>query len=252
MLFAQSNLRVKSFMLHSHSITALVPVYNEVALVGDSVREIHEFLSSLGHPFEILIVESGSSDGTAEACDALALHLSQTVVIHEGKRNGFGAALRFGFSKATSDLIWVIPVDLPFSLSVLTEALRQIVHSDAIISIRRSDTRNLFRRLQSHVYTLLCRALLGLPPYSPNAAFKLYRASLLRDLPLYSKGWFIDTEIIYRLRELNCRLATVEIDATDQRIRKSKVTPLDSLRVLKQLLAFRKMVINEKRHRKVA
>ena len=42
------------------------------------------------------------------------------VVVHEGSRNGFGAALRLGFAKATKDLIWVIPVDLPYSLSVLT------------------------------------------------------------------------------------------------------------------------------------
>jgi glycosyltransferase involved in cell wall biosynthesis len=239
-------------MFNNHSITALVPVYNEIAIVRDSVREIHDFLHSLGHPFEILIIESGSSDGTAEACDALALHLPRTVVVHEGKRNGFGAALRLGFSKATSDLIWIIPVDLPYSLSVVKEALRQIVNCDAIISIRRSDKRNILRRLQSRVYTLLCRLLLGQPAHSPNAAFKLYRASLLRELPLCSNGWFIDTEIIYRLRERNCRLGIVQIDTSDRTNRQSTVKPMDSLRMLKQLLAFRKMVIDENRHRKAA
>ena len=63
-------------MAHEPSITALVPVYNEVMTVGASVRQIHSFLASLPNPFEILVIESGSSDGTAQACDELAGELS--------------------------------------------------------------------------------------------------------------------------------------------------------------------------------
>jgi glycosyltransferase involved in cell wall biosynthesis len=232
------------------SITALVPVYNEIATVRDSVRQIHDFLRSLPCSSEILIIESGSSDGTAQACDVLSLQLPGTVVVHEGCRNGFGAALRLGFAKATKDLIWVVPVDLPYSLSMLKEGLRQIAHCDAVLSVRRRDERSVFRRLQSHIYTLLCTLLLRQPAYSPNAAFKLYRRSLLQDLPLHSNGWFIDTEIAYRLRERDCRLGTVAIDTIERASGQSTVTALDSWRMLKQLLAFRKILIDEnKDHR---
>ena len=130
-------------MLAMPSITALVPVYNEIATVSNSVRKIHDFMRSLACTFEILIIESGSSDGTAEACDLLASQLSEVVVVHEGRRNGFGAALRLGFAKATNDLIWVVPVDLPYSLSLLREGLRQIDDCDAVLSVRRSDDRSL-------------------------------------------------------------------------------------------------------------
>jgi glycosyltransferase involved in cell wall biosynthesis len=141
------------------SITTLVPVYDEIATVSDSVRKIHDFMRSLACTFEILIIESGSSDGTAEACDLLALQLSDVIVVHEGRRNGFGAALRLGFAKATNDLIWVVPVDLPYSLSLLREALRQIDNCEAVLSVRRSDDRSRYRRLQSHIYTWLCTLL---------------------------------------------------------------------------------------------
>jgi len=232
------------------SITALIPVYNEIATVSDSVRKIHHFLRSLPYSFEVLIIESGSSDGTAQACDVLSSQLPGTVVIHEGWRNGFGAALRLGFEKATKDLIWVVPVDLPYSLSTLKEGLRQIANCDAVLSVRRMDERSVFRRLQSHIYTLLCALLLRQPAYSPNAAFKLYRRSLLQELPLHSNGWFIDTEIAYRLRERNRRLGTVAIDTIERASGQSTVTALDSWRMLKQLLAFRKILIDEnKDHR---
>jgi glycosyltransferase involved in cell wall biosynthesis len=231
------------------SITALVPVYNEIATVSGSVRQIHDFLRSLDYSFEILLIESGSSDGTAEACETLATELPGTVVVHEGRRNGFGSALRLGFAKATNDLIWVVPVDLPYSLSLLKEGLREISDCDAVLSIRRSDDRSLFRRLQSHIYTLLCTLLLRQPGYSPNAAFKLYRRSVVLDLPLRSNGWFIDTEIAYRFRERNCRLGIVAIDTFERTSGQSTITALDSWQMFKQLLAFRRHLIDENKNR---
>jgi dolichol-phosphate mannosyltransferase len=236
-------------MVCAASITALVPVYNEVTTAGVSVRQIHSFLASLPNAFEIIVIESGSCDGTAQACDGLANELPGVVVIHEGRRNGFGAALRLGFAKATKDLIWVVPVDLPYSLSILTEALQQIPNCDAVLSKRRTDARSFFRRLQSQVYTSLCAAILGQPALSPNSAFKLYRREILRNLPIKSNGWFIDTEIAYRLRECKCRIDIVEIDTIKRSSGQSTVTALDSWRMLRQLLAFRKTLIDEKRNR---
>jgi glycosyltransferase involved in cell wall biosynthesis len=231
------------------SITALVPVYNEIATVSNSIRKIHDFMQSLACDFEILIIESGSSDGTADTCDTLAAQLSEVVVIHEGRRNGFGAALRLGFAKAANDLIWVVPVDLPYSLSLLREALRQIDDCDAVLSVRCSDDRSVFRRLQSHIYTWLCTLLLRQPGYSPNAAFKLYRRSVVLGLPLRSNGWFIDTEIAYRLRQRSSRLGIVAIDTVERSSGKSTVTTLDSWQMFKQLLAFRKILIDENKDR---
>jgi glycosyltransferase involved in cell wall biosynthesis len=239
-------------MVCAASITALVPVYNEVMTVGASVRQIHSFLASLPNPFDILVIESGSSDGTAQACDALADELPTVVVVHEGSRNGFGAALRLGFAKATKDLIWVIPVDLPYSLSVLTEALEQIPVCDAVLSTRRTDARSAFRRLQSRVYTSLCAAVLGQPLLSPNSAFKLYRREVLKSLPISSNGWFIDTEIACRLRQRKCRVGIVEIDTVERSSGQSTVTALDSWRMLRQLLAFRKTLIDENRNRRAS
>ena len=231
------------------SITALVPIYNEIATLKSSIPEIHKFLTSLGQPFEILIVESGSSDGSAMACDALAARFSELVVIHEETRNGFGAALRLGFTKARMDFIWVIPVDQPYPLSTLTHAIPQMQTCDAVLSVRTGDERSIVRRIQSYVYTMLASFLLRQPAHSPNAAFKLYRRTLLQSLPLSSNGWFLDTEIAYRLRERNCPLGTVGILTTERQTGKSTVTPCDSWRMLKQLLAFRRRLADEKKHR---
>jgi hypothetical protein len=91
--------------------------------------------------------------------------------------------------------------------------------------------------------------LLRQPGYSPNAAFKLYRRSVVLGLPLRSNGWFIDTEIAYRLRQRSCRLGIVEIDTMERTSGQSTVTTLDSWQMFKQLLAFRKILIDENKNR---
>jgi hypothetical protein len=69
------------------------------------------------------------------------------------------------------------------------------------------------------------------------------------DLPLRSNGWFIDTEIAYRLRQRSSRLGIVAIDTVERSSGKSTVTTLDSWQMFKQLLAFRKILIDENKDR---
>ena len=94
--------------------------------------------------------------------------------------------------------------------------------------------------------------MLGGPPLSPNSAFKLYRREILQSLPITSSGWFIDTEIAYRLRQRKCRLGNVEIDTIERSSGQSTVTALDSWRMLRQLLAFRKTLIDETKNRRAS
>ncbi len=74
------------------SLSVIIPVYNEAELVDRSVRYIDSFLSRNFTDYEIIIVESGSTDGSGDACDRLAAELRTVAVIHEGRRNGFGHA----------------------------------------------------------------------------------------------------------------------------------------------------------------
>src|SRR5262245_6115242 len=78
------------------TVSIVVPVYNEIELVEASVRAIDRFLVGQELDYEIIIIESGSTDGSAAACDRLAETLPAVAVIHETLRNGLGSALRQG------------------------------------------------------------------------------------------------------------------------------------------------------------
>src|SRR6478735_3839515 len=112
------------------SVSVVVPVYNEIELVEASIRAIDQFLAGQKLDYEIIVIESGSTDGSDAACDGLAGSLPRVQVIHETQRNGLGSALRQGYAAATKDLVWLVTVDIPFPLGTLCEALPLISECD--------------------------------------------------------------------------------------------------------------------------
>ena len=183
-------------MKSRHTISAIVPVYNERAAVTPAIEAIDKYLSAQFQDYEILIVESGSSDGTGEACDALAARIPRVRVVHEGARNGFGSAIRAGLAMARMEWIWPLVVDMPFPLESMNEALPLMDRHGAILSYRSQDGRSAYRRFQSAVFNRLGRLLLGVRVRHINSAFKVVRAEVMRSLNLQQRGWLIDAELI--------------------------------------------------------
>jgi glycosyltransferase involved in cell wall biosynthesis len=225
--------------LRRWSVSVVMPIYNEIESVERSVQTVDRFLSQHLADHEIVLVESGSTDGSREACDALAERLPSVVVLHEAQRNGFGHALRLGIHAATREAVWILPVDLPYGLDALLEALRQLDTVDCVLSYRINDPRDRRRRLQSWVYNLLVNWTLGLRVRSVNSALKVYRREVITGLTLHSRGWFIDAEVIYWLRQRGIAFAEIPIELVDRELGTSKVSSLDPLKMCRELLAFK-------------
>jgi glycosyltransferase involved in cell wall biosynthesis len=221
------------------SISAIIPVFNEVESVEHGVRAVVEFLARHGFDHEIVLIESGSTDGTYELCDKLAVDLQNINVIHEGRRNGFGAAMMLGFRTATKDLLWTVPVDLPFPLESLLTAMPLISDHDAVISYRSRDRRSALRRAQSVAYKVACRLVLGLRVRGVNSAFKLLRRELVARVSVEARGWSFDAELLYRMAGLGARIAEIPVALLDRTAGKSTVKSIDALRTLGELIALR-------------
>jgi glycosyltransferase involved in cell wall biosynthesis len=221
------------------SVSALIPVYNEREALPVALDRIEAALSRVTEDWEIVLVESGSTDGTTELCDAAATQNPRIRVVHEATRNGFGSALRLGFAASTCERVWIVPVDLPFPLETIGLALQQ--DADAVVSYRSEDKRSLPRRIQSSVFNGLARRALGLRLKSINSAFKVYRRAAIMDLPLESQGWLIDAEILYRLTQGGATIAELAVPVIDRQLGQSKVGRFDSLAVLLQLWKLRRI-----------
>jgi glycosyltransferase involved in cell wall biosynthesis len=225
-------------MTAPHSISVVMPVYNEALTLPAAVAAIDRFLAAHFRDHEILLIESGSTDGSGPECDRLAAALPAVRVIHEGARNGYGSALQLGFQAATGDLVWMITADMPFPLEAVLQALPLLNRYDVVLSYRSRDPRSLPRRVQSVVYNVLVKRLLRLPVRHVNSAFKLYKREALRSLPLGSRTWFIDAEIVHGVVHGGIPFVEIPVELIDRADRASSITPGTPRRLLAELWAF--------------
>ena len=221
------------------SLSVLLPLYNEIEILEPNLLRIDEFLSRHFDHYEIVIVESGSTDGSAELCDRLASRLKRVRVIHEGARNGIGSATRIGIQQATKDLTWRYAIDLPCALDVILEALPLLATYQCVLSFRSSDDRVPYRRFQSAVFNNLAKTVLGIKVRHVNSAFKVYRTKDLQAMPLASRTGFIDTEMLFWTFRRGLSWVEIPVALTDRTGGKSSVTFLEPLTWLKELARLR-------------
>ena len=217
------------------SLSVVVPIYNEIELVERSVRSINSFLAAHFDDYEIVIVESGSTDGSGEVCDRLAAQLERVILLHEGARKGFGSAVRLGYRHATKNLIWLVTVDVPFPLETIFKALPLLSKYDCVLSYRINDSRPSYDRVRSYVYNVLSKAILGLGVTHVNSAFKVFKRKTIEGLSLSSNGWLIDAEILYEITRRGISYVEIPVELVDRTVGKSSVTFLTVFSVIKEL-----------------
>ena len=224
----------------NQSLSVIVPVYNEAGTIDTAIEAVDAYLRARWSDYEILIVESGSTDGTAEACDRLAGRYRAVRVIHQGARRGFGSALKVGYLEASKTLLWLVTVDLPFPLSSIEQALPLLDTSDCVLSYRSTDPRALSRRLQSMVYNTLVRVSLGLPMRHVNSAFKVMKRDTGQALArvVRADGWFFDAELLYFIRRNGVSWTEIPVPLIERGAGASSVGPLTFFWLLSELLKF--------------
>src|SRR5262245_22442155 len=90
----------------SYSLSVFFPAFNDEGSIAELIREALEVARQITNDYEVIVVNDGSSDGTAAALDELASREPRLRAIHHPRNRGYGGALRSGFESATKDLIF--------------------------------------------------------------------------------------------------------------------------------------------------
>lgn len=124
------------------SISAFFPAYNDGGTIPSMVLTALMTLRELSDDYEVIVVNDGSADYTAEVLEELALRYPELRVIHHTQNRGYGGALRTGFSSATKEIIFYTDGDAqydPREMTRLYDAWREDVDFVNGYKISRSD-----------------------------------------------------------------------------------------------------------------
>ena len=180
------------------SISVFFPCYNEKDNIAGLVEKATNALSGLADDFEIILVDDGSTDGTAELIDSLALESEKIKAIHHKANAGYGAALQTGFRAATKQLVFYTDGDGQFDIAELAGIMPLIKQYDIVSCYRINRQDNLLRKLNAFCWTKLVCTLFGLKLKDIDCAFKLFKREIFDNIEMQSTGALIDTEILAR------------------------------------------------------
>lgn len=200
-------------------ISVVIPVYNEEEILTSSVEKLRGYLDHRKLDYEILLVDNGSSDRTAEVGRLLA-HPKSPVRFYTLPERGVGHAFALGVRESKSDFIVSLDLDLSSELLFLDYAHNLLQYCDMLVGSKMmgSQRRSLARAFGSQLYIHFTQLLFGLTTSDYSIGSKAYRkSSILEALPHLDRWTGYVLELCLYLRLKGKRIIQVGIDCDDQR-----------------------------------
>lgn len=167
--------------------TVVLPVYNERGNVESLVHALAGCLTARGGPFEIILVDDASTDGSLEVAQQLAAKVAGVRVLRHQRNLGQSAALATGFSAAHGQIIITLdsdgqndPADLPALLDALTDSV------DAVCGVRQKRQDTTIRRISSRLANRFRSLITGDTFQDSGCNFRVIRREAARELPVFN------------------------------------------------------------------
>jgi glycosyltransferase involved in cell wall biosynthesis len=194
------------------SITAFFPAYNDGGTIPSMVLTALLTMRQVSDDYEVVVVNDGSADYTADVLEELATRYPELRVIHHPHNRGYGAALRTGFSAASKEWLFYTDGDAqydPRELAALVAALDDDVDVVNGYKITRHDP--LSRRIIGRLYHHFVRLAFGFKLRDVDCDFRLIRRSIFDEIELESETGTICLEMVKKFQDAGCVFAEVPV-----------------------------------------
>ncbi len=169
-------------------ISIVVPVYNEAGSLEPLMQEIVEAMPAVGHPFEVIFVDDGSSDRSFEIMEKLAAATTNVRALKLRRNFGKAAALAHGFADARGEIIVTLDGDRQDDPAEISRLLAKLGEGYDLVSgwkQRRQDP--VTKTVPSRFFNWTVRKTTGIPLHDFNCGLKAYRREVVQNINLYGE-----------------------------------------------------------------
>ncbi len=172
-------------------VSVVIPVYNEVDNVAALVKAVGEALLPTQRPFELVLVDDGSRDGSASIMQQLAKQTPWLKCLYFARNYGQSTAMQAGFDHADGEYIVTLDGDLqndPNDIPSLLSTLDTHPEVDCVSGWRKQrQDATLSRKIPSKIANALISKVTRVKLNDYGCALKAYRAQIVHDLRLYGE-----------------------------------------------------------------
>ena len=215
-------------MTTAPGLSVFFPAYNDAGTIASLVITALTTAQTLTPDYEVIVVNDGSADDTAEILDELARIYPRLRVVHHGKNRGYGGALRSGFATASKELVFYTDGDAQYDPAEMTVLWRAHAPTTSICvngyKISRSDP--LHRIVIGRIYHHTVKMLFGLKVRDVDCDFRLMRRSIFDACTLEKNSGVICLEMMKKITDAGFRIAEVPVHHYHRALRQVAVLQL--------------------------
>jgi glycosyltransferase involved in cell wall biosynthesis len=218
-------------------ISVVIPAYNEEKTIGNIIEETIQIMDTLGMPYEIIVVDDGSTDRTREIASRY-----KATVLSNGRNHGKGYALRRGFQHAQGDIIVTIDADGSHKPKEIPDLINPLFNGVDIVAGSRflGNERNHTSKLHvfgNHLINATIMVLTRKLVTDSQTGFRAFKRKFLEKIGIESLGYEIETEITVKGLKNGFRFQEIPIGCKRREYNVSKLRVLsDGCKILKTIL----------------
>lgn len=161
-------------------LSVLIPTFNEEQAIETTVRHVHSTFTPLQGPFEIIVIDDGSTDRTPHILEGMQLpHLK---IITHPRNRGYGASMKTGIRRSRGTLIATIDADGTYPIEAFPELIRELRDKDADMvvgaRVKKGARIPFIRRPAKAILSLLARMLTGTSIPDLNSGMRIFTREL--------------------------------------------------------------------------